>query len=260
MSRNSFLFLAIAVFFAIFAVSSFAEESALTMSSVSGKVFVKTPTSGTWVEAVPGQVIRKGDSIKTAPCDAHSANQENIVNGKRVVCPVCGLARLDFADKSSITLKPNSEITFDELMIDKGAKKVGVNLTSGQLRTIIQKVDKPSDFTVKTPTAICGAMGTVFYVKADGSGTSIYVSEGIVKFTNPVTGEVYTITQGMMMTINSDGTVFGPQSVSDPDLQGWIECWDAAPVAEPFTPAGAGRNPANPVIPENTPQNPASGT
>ena len=243
-------FFALMALFAICAMTtySFAEDQAVLASKGNdacctvttckldgGHVYAKINPSTDWQEVAVGQTFKKSDSIKT---DASSS------------------LILQFPGGTSVSIRPNTEITIDELIWDNVAKKVNIGMNAGEIRTIFNKAKTPSEFKVRTPTAICGARGTVFYVKSDANSTSIYVGEGSVDIVNPVTGEVYTVVAGMMITINTDGSSAGPVTATDTDVTGWTACYTDL-VAEPYTPV-LGNNKAMP--PKNTPERVASGS
>jgi hypothetical protein len=194
-----------------------------------GKVYAKIGPSSDWQEINQGQALKTGDSIKT---DGSSS------------------FILEFPGGSTVSVRPNTEMTIDEMMWDAAVRKVNLTMGSGELRTIINKVNTPSEFKIKTPTAICGARGTVFYVKATPTSTSIYVGEGSVDIVNPVTGEVYTVVAGMVIMINADGSTPGPVVATDTDVTGWTGFYTDL-VAEPYTPV-LGTN-------ANAPENSAEG-
>lgn len=200
-----------------------------------GKIFVKIYPSSEWSEAKAGITLNEKDAVKT---DSSS----------RLV--------LEFPNKSSVSVLPGTEIAIDKLIWNDKDKKVALNVAKGELRTIIEKTDGPSEFKIKTPTVTCDAAGTIFYVSVTASGTSVYVSEGSVIFTNPFNGETYTVTAGMMITLNSDGSTSGPAPASDTDVTGWTEHYSDA-IAEPYTPPEGDAPDVNP--PGVTEENPASG-
>lgn len=201
-----------------------------------GKIFVKVYPSTQWSEAKAGFILSEKDAVKT---DSSSSMV------------------LEFPNKSSVSVRPDTEIAIDKLIWNDKDRKVVLNVVKGEIRTIIEKTEGPSEFKIKTPTTICDAAGTVFYVRVTASGTSVYVSEGSVIFTNPFNGETYTVTAGMMITLNSDGSISGPAPASDTDVTGWTEHYSDA-VAEPYTPPEGDAPDVNP--PGATEEDPASRT
>lgn len=256
MKKVGILCIVTCALFAFSAINLFAEDAGLKVTAKNGKVFVKSASSGKLTELNLGQMVYSKDVIKTDLCDPHSKEQKTLISASGQVCPVCGAVTLELPDKSSISLKPDSEVTIDELVISSAARKLKVTMTIGELRTIITKVNTPSEFVVNTPAAICGATGTIFYTKSTAAGTSVYVQDGALNCIDPTDGTIYTVLAGMMITFNADGTVTGPVPVSDVDVSNWTACY-ADDVAEPFIPAGVGRPDVTPPV--NTSERPASG-
>lgn len=257
MKKIAFLVAAAGILFTFLAANSFAEDAALKVVAQNGKAFVQIYPSKEWTELTIGQVVHSKDIVKTDICDTHSKEAEpKFTDAEGHVCPACGVITLELPDKSTIALKPGTEISIDELVMDSAARKVKVNMPKGALRMIVSKVNTPSDFSVKTPNAIYGATGTVFYVKSSAAGTSVYVAEGSITAVNPADGKVYTIGAGMMITFNADGTVVGPVPASGIDISDWTSCY-VEPGAEPYTPPGANR--PNFTPPGHTRERPVSG-
>lgn len=198
----------------------FAKGEIVKIMGVEGTVLVKISPSAEWAPAQIGQALQQNDSIKT---------DEN------------SWVTLEFVDTSSISLKKKAELTISELSWEKDlARKVRVDMNSGELRAIIKKFNGTSEFKVKTPTGTCGARGTIFYIvisPADLS-TRVFVDEGTVVFSN-IAGQQFEIPQGMSSITSSDGTVSVPVELT-PEQADQIRAagWDV--VAEPYTPpAGA---------------------
>lgn len=231
-------------FFMLCSSASFADDNAFKIAGMSGKVLVKISPSTEWTAASVGQTLKQQDYVKTE------------ADGKVV---------LELSDKSSVSLKRNTEIMIEELAWDSTARKAGINMTSGQLKTIIKKVNTPSDFKVKTPTAICGARGTIFYVIIYENGTGVYVEEGLVDFLNTISGESYSVYKGMTSDSRQDGTTTAPREISKEEVSKIVSEYDVQLVAEPYS-EPAGNNTPGDVLadefnaPDVTPENPASQT
>jgi len=237
-------------------VNSFADDTALKVTAVNGQVLVKVYPSTVWVQLTSGQLVHSQDVVKTELCEAHG-DGKSYVDEKGNVCPACGTVTLELADKSSVSLKPGSEMSIDELVMNNAGRKLKVNMSKGELRMIVSKVNTPSDFSVKTPNAVYGATGTVYYVKVTPTGTSVYVADGSINVVNPITGTTSTVVAGMVMTFNLDGTSTGPVTATDLDVSGWTACYVDSNSAEPYTPPIA--NKPTVVPPQNTPERGVSG-
>lgn len=215
------------VFLILLTTASFGQEASIKVVEISGKVLVRIHPSTEWTDASPGQVLKENDSIKT---------EEG------------SMVRIEFPDKSSFSLKPKSQIAIEELVWDNVGRKVGVNMPIGELRAIIKKVDTPSKFKVKTPTAITGTVGTTFYIIVTPTNTSVYVSDGAVDFAS-LAGEIYTIVSGSMAYTAPDGTVIGPTVATDEYVIIFTSGWDAGLVAEPYVAPEGDVSPAGDLNP-----------
>lgn len=240
MKTAKFVALFVAMTVMLFAATSFAQESALKIAGFEGKVQVKPGSSVEWVDAVVDQALNPSDSIKTGGD---------------------GQAMLQFSDKSTVAVKPNTEVIIEELVWNDTARKAGLNVPVGELRAIIKKMDTPSDFKVKTPTAICGARGTVFYILVTATETRVFVTEGAIDFTNPASGNTYVVVQNMTAISELSGSVSEPRELTGDEkaqaLAGWSgvigETYTEPPAGDP--PAGDGPGGSDPL--GSTPENPA---
>ena len=243
--------------FTFLTVNSFAEDTALKITAKTGKASIKLYSSDKWSDIAVGQVLHSKDMISTECCDLHSKKKEKKhVEAKGAKCSNCGNVTLEFPDKSSVSLTPNTQISIEDLVFDNASRKLKVNMSKGELRMMITKVNTPSDFSVQTPNAIYGATGTIFYVKATSAGTSVYVAEGSISVVNPLNGKTYTVTAGYVLTINADGTIDGPTLVSDVNIREWTAYY-ADPMAEPYTPPVP--NNLNVTPPNDIPERAVSG-
>lgn len=179
-----------------------------------GKATVLISPSGEEVEASVGQVLRQYDVVRT---DSLS------------------YVTIEFPGGSTISLKPGTAVTIDDLLWNDAAKRIRLNMSSGELRSIISRVNTPSEFRIQTPTAICGARGTVFYVKVTDTTTSVYVGEGSVDVVNPITGDTYSVIGGTLIVISLDGQTSGPVEAADTDITGWTAYYSDT-AGEPYTP------------------------
>lgn len=229
----------VAMFFVfVFTALSLAEDAVLKIVTVKGNVLVKIHPSEEWVGVKLGQALNQKDSIKTE---------------------ADGRVYLEFADKSSLSLKPDTEVTTEELILDAKARKINVVLKAGQLRTIVNKVNKPSEFKVKTPTAICGVRGTKLYLKVSDIETRSYAEGGIIDFTNTTSGESQEVGDGMTSVSSVDGSISDPEpipgDIKDDITSGYLD----GPVAEPYTePVTDERTATDITAPEVTEETPAS--
>ncbi len=132
--------------------SSFAEleRRTATITDIRGNVEVKI-SSGSWEAAKVGMTLTEGDIIMTKSESSATLN-------------------LSGTEEASVSMKPNSQMTLAELMMDKveGTQKTLLDLALGEILIKTQKLHaKESKFEVKTPTSIVGVRGTTFSVAVE---------------------------------------------------------------------------------------------
>ncbi|MBC7768288.1 MAG: FecR domain-containing protein [Phycisphaerales bacterium] len=121
------------------------------------------------------------------------------------------VAQLLFADQTSMSLGPRSEITLDRYVYDpnRSAGDVGVSLTQGALRFVSGRQD-PRTYQVRTPVATIGVRGTIVdFLLIDGRMFAI-LDEGSVVFTLSNGQTLELIEPGMALEFFSDGTASRP--------------------------------------------------
>ncbi len=67
---------------------------------------------------------------------------------------------LEFADNSIVIIEAATRLGIAEFRKDKGVTRTRLHMKHGAIRATIHKARGPNDFTVTTPVAICGAIGT----------------------------------------------------------------------------------------------------
>jgi hypothetical protein len=232
---KSFLVL-IVLIAGVFVGTLFAEAGPLKLASMTGNVMVKIDPAAEWMKAEVGQTLNQKDSIKT---DSDAS------------------AILEFPDKSSLSLNKNTEISIEELVWDSVQQKVGVKMTKGELRTVIDKVSKPSQFRIKTPTAICGARGTVFYVVVDGNDTRVFVTEGSIDFSNIGSGDTFVVVEGMTSLSTATG-IETPRELTGDERQAVVDAWTALTSSDDTgSPDSTPGEIDNVMTNDNIPENPA---
>lgn len=227
------------IFCFLFFVASFAsaEEGLLKISALTGKVLVKAYPSQNWTDAKIGQSLQKNDIIKTE-------------NDSKVL--------LEFPDKSNVTLKPLSELSVEELIWNDKANKVNLNLSMGQARVILNKIGATSDFKIKTPSAICGARGTIYYIMVTETETRVFVEDGAVDFGTSDGENVYMVVQNMESIATIAGELSEPRELFGEEKDKILEGWDVGLVPEPYTELGKKKEPGDITPPEVTKEDPAS--
>ncbi len=143
----------------------------------------------------PGTVIENGDKIRTG--------------SKSFV------ALIFIDDKSTLKIKSNTEL---EIIGEREKRSIAkkINLDRGTLRAIVTKQAK-SDFIVQTPTSVASVKGTDFWLICDPlKGDQLIGLEGIVTFTNIISGMTIDVTGGFMGNSLVDGSL--DLDVTNPDI------------------------------------------
>ncbi len=119
-------------------------------------------------EAQIGQAIRRGAAIQTGPASVCEITwgKENIIQIQEKTLAV----------------------------VDVGSFTPGIRLQSGSVAAVMNRVDAVSrqgTFRVKTPSAVAGVRGTVFFVKVeDAANTYVCACYGAVGVTPPLGAQV----------------------------------------------------------------------
>jgi type II secretory pathway pseudopilin PulG len=102
------------------------------------------------VAAIPGTTLRGGDRIRTA---------------------AGGAAVIRFADSSESELQGNSDVTVLQSFVASTSTGTLYTMVRQTLGTVVHRVHHGSKFDVATPTATAGALGTMFTININQSGT-----------------------------------------------------------------------------------------
>lgn len=121
-----------------------------------------------------------------------------VFQNERIRTAPDSVTQLLFADQTTLSVGPRSEITLDRYVYDpnRSAGDVAVSLTSGALRFVSGRQD-PSSYQVRTPVATIGVRGTIVdFLLIDGRMFGI-LDEGRVFF---------TLTNGRVVELDEPGT------------------------------------------------------
>lgn len=174
---------------------------------VKGDVKIKKAKEMTgWQKVEPSAVIERGDIVETAEGSA-----VEIIIGKNT-------------DKS-VRVEEKSRVQFREI------NPAYLDLPSGKILIALKKLEGKSSFTVKTPTAICGARGTAWSEEATDYRTKVCVYESQIYAQAADTNNLlegmrkYTVTEGTQRVIEKGKPVSPPQKIGEDDLRDW-NYWD----------------------------------
>jgi hypothetical protein len=120
---------------------------------------------GDWKNAEEGMILKEGDELKTG---VDSWAEVGFGMGYENVVRVEEMTLIKFIDLSDIKL----------------------SLLKGELRSLVEKIEKDSTFEIRTPSAVCGARGTGWDTNTDGTKVVVDVYEDEVYFEPQSAGAV----------------------------------------------------------------------
>lgn len=169
---------------------------------------VKVNQSGSetkgWTDATRGQQLFDSDTLQT---------------GSE------GYAAVQFMDKSTVKLKPNSLLILNGEVKDKNSTATRLALEVGEI--FLNVKERRSDFEVAGNSSLAVVQGTEFGAEADNSGSNRYwVTQGTVELTALRSGESVSLTKGMFGEVGSDGSSLTSGYLSEEELNRLQEEYD----------------------------------
>ncbi|MFC2033842.1 FecR domain-containing protein [Chloroflexota bacterium] len=127
---------------------------------LSGSVQIREDESANWRNAINGMTLKVGTQIQTG---------------------VDSNALINFSEKSSIRLNPNTLIEIKQLEINDDDTILLGQLTGSTWSHVSQKSEPDSHFQIETPSATAKVLGTLFMTEVDEKGfTRVATTEGMV--------------------------------------------------------------------------------
>ncbi|MGO9310352.1 MAG: PQQ-binding-like beta-propeller repeat protein [Spirochaetia bacterium] len=121
---------------------------------------VQGQRQGAWADLEIGAKLGKGDSVKV---------------GDSSEC------QLKFADMAVVSVRENTQVSIDSLVLSQSASQVKLGLKSGTVLSKVKKLAGGDSYAVRTDTAVGGVRGTEFGVTVTPQGgTLVAVKEGAV--------------------------------------------------------------------------------
>lgn len=199
-----------------------------TVTEVSGDVKIFSGGSGRPHNAKTNETVGEGDTVETG------------ANGYIEI-------RLD--NNNAINLKPATKLTIIKLLFNPSSAEFEniFEVTIGNIKARIEGLKGNSRFEVKTPTAICGARGTIIYVNVFQNYTVGFFEGGDGYMTNPISGNTQGVGAGLSSTSDNTGNITMPVYVPGIDRQSYDEGWDAGGSRDS---AGGERNDAMALLSE----------
>jgi len=172
---------------------------------LSGNVMIKKSDSDVWVDIERDVGLDDGDVIKTA-----GNSSVELKFGKN--------------EKNVIAARDNTTVELEKITMS-GDKTI--NLKNGQLLSLIDELDSDSKFEVKTPTAVCGVLGTGFETYSTDEFTTVKVYEGTVTVKpagiRGVVSSGVAVQEGTMTRVPRSGAPQKPIPLPSEDIERWHE-------------------------------------
>jgi hypothetical protein len=163
--------------------------------------------NGGWTEIALGQLFSEGDRVRT---DEDSS------------------LHLILADGSSLVLGPNSDATLKAMGDGSAGSKTIIQLASGILNTMVEKLKSGSIFEVDSGDAVAAVKGTDFEVQrsADADAT-VTVNEGTVNLGDQGMQHFQAIKPGMVSRYGRNGAE-RPRALTSDERHAFRLRWAAA--------------------------------
>ena len=176
---------------ALAAALSVAQAPVAVIRQVAGTVEIKAPGRD-WVPARAGAALTKDTAISTG--------------FKSVAILTLG--------GSTLTVKPLTRLTLEEIARLEGSEKVRLALLSGRVRAdVAPPAGGKADFSVRSPTATASVRGTGF----DQDVMNLDVDDSEVEYTG-LDGNPVTVGAGQSSYVDEDGGAVPPEETDERDL------------------------------------------
>lgn len=186
------------------------------------------------VSIIKGAVAKVSGIVKIIPkgaSEGRGANINDIVGeGDRIETGENGYIEIRLDNNNAINLKPNTKLSIIKLLLNPSTKEFEniFEVTIGNVKARIEGLKGNSKFEVKTPTAVCGARGTIIYIKVTPSATNLFLEGGGGYIINPLSDLTQNVGAGQGSTSDYTGAVSIPIYLSDSERQSYGEGWDGS--------------------------------
>jgi hypothetical protein len=191
MKGFAIVFVLLTVF--IFGQRLSAQNPSAVIRELTGTVEVKRAGSENWVTA------RAGDSIALSSVISTGFRSTAILS----------------AGSSTITVRPLTRLSIDELMNQDNTETVNLTLNTGRIRAdVVSPAGNRASFTVQAPAASASVRGTSFEMDTAG----IRVIEGEVSYSASASSKSVILTTGQQARINTaTGELILPMAAAETD-------------------------------------------
>ena len=143
----------------------------------------------------------RGDGSQTPLKNGHIFETGDVLKTEKN-----GFAALIFIDdKTALKVKENSELTISGKRSIRSISKE-ISLKGGSLRAQVSR-QKKGEFIIRTSVSVASVKGTDFWLISNKTGDSLIGLEGVVAFSNILSGDALDITRGKTGISTPDGNV-----------------------------------------------------
>ena len=121
------------------------------------------------------------------------------------------------------TIGANTTVNLEKLSVttDNGKVTKQTSLLNLKVGSVISTIDPANhninDYGIRTPKGVAAARGTIYTVTVTASGkVQVYVTNSVVVFINPTTGQTVTVQAGYVVTVDENGAIGKPQLSTNP--------------------------------------------
>lgn len=197
---------------------------------VEGEVLLLKKGAGDWRKVNPGDALESGDTVKTLESSR---------------------AKLQLSSGGKVALKESASVKIN-VMDSNGPEKGGsaeLFLSEGEIQASIKRLEEGSTFEVKTPNAVCGMRGTVFYVSVDELfNTGLFVEKNKVNFLNLFSNLFYDVNENKSSFSDNKGNITKPVFVPLNERKRWIGGFEGITNVVPVTFGGVTTILNNPAL------------
>ncbi len=166
-----------------------------SVTIATGTVRVYKKGASDWRSVKKGELLLQDDKLQTAED---------------------GVAEVILGNGNSILLGFNTELVFEKMEYDPktGDYNNTFGSSKGKVKAVIEKLGKNSVFQVKTPTAICGARGTVMLLDISTASTQAFYEGGAGIVTSTISGNIQNVEPGQNCASDAQGLISSPAYTS----------------------------------------------
>ena len=150
----------------------------------------------------------------------------DIVKNQRIETDAIGQAQIMFADRTSLTIGPNTSMALDKYKYDPAKKRgqMSVSLTKGLMRFVGGRITKTYAAQIRTPSATMGIRGGMALVRVDSKQqtkvTFLYGDSLTISVGGKVAG---VLSRPGFSTLISDAGISPPRWESAEDIEREME-------------------------------------